>query len=68
MTAHLQIVRYFNDEDGEEEFFDDPITTDDGHVLEKLPGQHQLLGWQLEREQLGLLVSMGAYIDADEYG
>lgn len=68
VTAHLQIVRYFNDEDGEEETFDDPITTADGHVMEKIPGQHQLLGWGMEREQLELIVSMGAYIDADEYG
>lgn len=33
IVAELQIVRYFNDEDGEEEEFPDPIE-EDGHVFE----------------------------------
>lgn len=68
VNARLQIVRYFDDEDGEEESLGEPITDDDGHVWEKMPGQHQLLGWQLEPAQLKLLASLGADIDADEYG
>ncbi|WP_202033294.1 DUF4279 domain-containing protein [Nocardioides sp. WS12] len=68
VNAHLQIVRYFNDEDGEEESLGEPIMDDDGHEWEKMAGQHQLLGWSMEREQLALLVAMGADIDADEYG
>lgn len=67
IVAELQIVRYFNDEDGEAEDLADPIE-EDGHVFEKIPGQHQMLGWALDREQLELLVAMGADIDADEYG
>ncbi|MFC7502821.1 DUF4279 domain-containing protein [Nocardioides sp. CPCC 206347] len=68
VSACLQVVRYFNDEDGEEESLGEPVTDDDGHEWEKMAGQHQLLGWSMEREQLELLVAMGADIDADEYG
>ncbi|MCL8253000.1 DUF4279 domain-containing protein [Aeromicrobium fastidiosum] len=67
IVAELIIVRYFDDEDGEEEDVPEPVH-EDGHVLEKLPGQHHLLGWALEREYLELVVAMGADIDADEYG
>jgi hypothetical protein len=36
--------------------------------LQKLPGQHQLLGWHLDRDAVRLLARVGAEIDADEYG
>lgn len=63
--AMLQIVRYFNDEHGHPEEF---VTRyEDGHTLEKMPGQHQMLGWALEPKTLELLVSMNATIDVDEY-
>ena len=63
--AKLQIVRYLDDEAGVEE----EITTThhDGHVLQKSPGQHQMLGWGLEPAALELLVTMRAYLDVDEY-
>jgi hypothetical protein len=64
--ATLQIVRYFDDENGQPE---ESVTVDeDGHSWEKMPGQHQMLGWALEADVLGLLVSMRATIDVDEYG
>ena len=64
--ATLQIVRYFNDENGQPE---KTVTIDEeGHSWEKMPGQHQMLGWALEAHTLELLVSMGATIDVDEYG
>jgi hypothetical protein len=40
--------------------------TPDG--LEKLAGQHQLLGSHLNREVLDFLTEVGAELDADEYG
>jgi hypothetical protein len=40
--------------------------TPDG--LEKLSGQHQLLGWHLDRHVLNFLSEVGAEFDADEYG
>ena len=61
--AWLQLVRYFDVEDGEEEIIDE---TPDGLV--KLGGQHQLLGWHLNRAALAFLHDVGAEIDADEYG
>jgi hypothetical protein len=61
-TAWLQIVRNFNTDDGEDEVID----VDDG--LEKLAGQHQLLGWHLNRDVLDFLSEVGAELDADEYG
>lgn len=63
----LVIVRFFGDEDGEEEAFEATVT-EDGKLLERLPGQHQLLGWHLTHEQLGFLASIRCSIDADEYG
>jgi hypothetical protein len=63
----LFIVRFFGDEDGEEESID-TVTTEEGAVLERLPGQHQLLGWHLTWEQLGFLAAIRCSIDADEYG
>jgi hypothetical protein len=59
----LQVVRYFGFDDGEKEGL---TVTADG--LEKLSGQHQLLGWHLSAEVMSFLVNLGAEIDADEYG
>lgn len=63
VTATLQIVRSFDDEDGEEE---EPGPTSGDLTL--LPGQHQLLGWHLDRRALTFLHRVGAEIDVDEYG
>ncbi len=67
VTAMLQVVRYLgawlDDDDGEEE---EITVTEDG--LEKLPGQHQLLGWGLDADVLAFLLDVGAEIDVDEYG
>jgi hypothetical protein len=65
--ARLQIVRNFDDESGEEEVLD-PFVTPGGGIAEKVPGQHQLLGWILSAEQVAVLASMRATIDSDEYG
>lgn len=67
VSFRLIIVRYFNDDDGEEELLDTTITKD-GKLLGKLPGQHQLLGWSLACEQLAFLASIQRPIWADEYG
>jgi len=65
--AVLGVVRYFGawlaDGDGEEE---DLAIGPDG--WEKLPGQHQLLGWHLPREVMEFLLDLGAEMDFDEYG
>jgi len=67
VQAWLQLVRYFGVfsamKDGEEK---EISVTEDG--LEKLPGQHQSLGWHLDRSVLEFLVEVGAELDADEYG
>jgi hypothetical protein len=67
VKAVLQVVRYFNDHDGEEEAFEASITPE-GELLERIPGQHQLLGWHLPTSTIQLLASMSAELDADEYG
>ncbi len=59
----LQVVRNFNDEDGEEEEFSPPEAT-----LQKLSGQHQLLGWHVDRSVIEFLHATGAELDVDEYG
>jgi hypothetical protein len=61
--AVLQVVRYFDDPDGEEEELSPPDAE-----LQKLSGQHQLLGWHLDREVLDFLMATGASLDVDEYG
>ena len=65
--AKLQIVRYFDAEDGEQEILDD-VVSQSGEVLTKLAGQHQLLGWHLDVRTLTFLSGIGADIDCDEYG
>ncbi|SCL37589.1 protein of unknown function [Micromonospora pallida] len=62
-AATLQVVRYFGDEDSEEEN-PQPDDTD----LVRLPSQHQLLGWHLDRRVLEFLQNTGAELDVDEYG
>ena len=59
----LQLVRYFNDDEGEEEELSPPDAR-----LQQLAGQHQLLGWHLDADSLNFLSRIGAEIDADEYG
>lgn len=61
--ARLQVVRYFDVADGEDEGLSSPI-----EGLEKLPGQHQLLGWHLDREVLEFIRLTRADLDVDEYG
>ena len=58
----LQVVRYFDDPDGEEERLDTVAG------LTKLPGQHQLLGWHLDADVLDFLRRVRAELDIDEYG
>jgi hypothetical protein len=52
--AVLEVVRDFDDPDGEE---DEPSPP--GAEPERLPGQHQLLGWYLDREVLEFLGEVG---------
>ena len=51
-------------DEGEEEEI--PPIDEDG--LEKLSGQHQLLGWRLDSDTMAFLVAVGAFLDVDEYG
>lgn len=62
ITTCLQVVREFDGDDGEEEVL--PSIGD----LQKLSGQHQLLGWHLSVEVLDFLRGVQAEIDVDEYG
>ena len=61
--ARLSVVRYFDDDEGEDELLSPPDA-----ALQKLSGQHQLLGWNLSAQVLGFLVAVGADLDVDEYG
>lgn len=65
-SVALVVVRHFDTSDGEEE--NDGITHVDGRRLERLPGQHQLLGWVLHPDVINLLHRTGAALDVDEYG
>jgi hypothetical protein len=62
VVAVLQIVRYLDDDNGDEEQL-----TGVGD-LEKLSGQHQLLGWHLGRRVVQFLDEVDAELDVDEYG
>jgi len=65
--AVLQVVRYFDDEEGVEEVTRvTELST--GGQLESLPGQHQLLGGHLDGDVIEFLCSVGAEMDVDEYG
>jgi hypothetical protein len=61
--AMLQAVRYFGGDEGEEEILSPPDAE-----IGKIPGQHQLLGFHLDRRILDFLHRVGAEIDFDEYG
>ncbi|MCU1492549.1 MAG: hypothetical protein JWO62_313 [Acidimicrobiaceae bacterium] len=63
----LGIVRHFDDDDGDEEELW-TMELPDGGELEKLPGQHQLLGWVLDDTILQFLVATHAHLDVDESG
>lgn len=67
VTVTLQAVRklgaWLGDDEGEEEDLSAGV---DG--VEKLPGQHQLLGWHLSTEAMAFLLEIGAELDVDEYG
>lgn len=63
----LQVVRFFDDEAGEEENEREFVDAD-GQGWKRLPGQHQLLSWHLESDVLAFLHSVGAELDVDEYG
>jgi hypothetical protein len=65
--AKLQVVRYYDDEDGEEGSGRETVTPD-GSVFERLPGQYQLLGWHVDSETMDFLRAVGAEVDVDEYG
>jgi hypothetical protein len=67
VDATLTIVRYFDDEAGEDDASAAGVTPEE-ELFERLPGQHQLLGWVLPSESIELLASMRAQICADEYG
>ncbi len=67
VSAVLQVVRDFDNDQGEPGNYD-PVTTDDGRVLQRLAGQHHLLGWHLTGDDLALLASVAATLDVDEYG
>jgi hypothetical protein len=50
--AKLNVVRCLNDSDGDEEQFSAPEAP-----LQKLPGQHQLLGWALQPTVMAFLLA-----------
>ncbi|HEX2313737.1 MAG TPA: DUF4279 domain-containing protein [Thermomonospora sp.] len=60
-AARLQVVRVFEHPDGDE---DEDVV---GQGLEKLPGQHRLMGWHLDARALEFLRLTRAELDVDEY-
>ncbi|GAB3170030.1 uncharacterized protein DUF4279 [Micromonospora palomenae] len=62
-ASMLQVVRVFEHPDGEEEDLTSPV-----EGLQKLPGQHQLLGWHIDARVLEFLRLTRAELDVDEYG
>lgn len=63
----LGVVRHFDDDEGEEE--DLSVAGQPGDPrLEKLPGQHQLLGWRLAPSVISFLMATRSALDIDEYG
>ncbi|WP_091383695.1 DUF4279 domain-containing protein [Actinokineospora alba] len=61
--AVMRVVRYLAAEDGAEEELSSPDAR-----LQKLPGQHHLLSWTVDREVLEFLSAVEATLDVDEYG
>ena len=66
VEARLVLVRYFSDDQGDDEEFDASITPG-GDLLKHIRGQHQQLGWFLSVEAMVLLTAMRATLWADEY-
>ena len=66
LSARLQVVRNFDDDEGQEDDAHDEVV--DGVEMRRLGGQHQLLGWHLDRSVLEFLTVTGAELDIDEYG
>ncbi|MEV0725354.1 DUF4279 domain-containing protein [Micromonospora purpureochromogenes] len=62
-ASMLQVVRVFEHPDGEEEDRTSPV-----EGLQKLPGQHRLLGWHIDARVLEFLRLTRAELDVDEYG
>jgi Domain of unknown function (DUF4279) len=63
----LGVVRHFDDDEGEDE--DLSVAGQPGDPrLEKLPGQHQLLGWRLGASVISFLMATRSALDIDEYG
>jgi hypothetical protein len=60
------MVRHFDEPEGEEEVPRHAVVR--GHELESVPGQHQLLGWHIDKETLEFILRLDAEIDGDEYG
>lgn len=58
--AVLQVARFFDYPDGEEDTGD--------YGVEGASGRHQLLGWHLDRRALDFLDRTHAELDIDEYG
>jgi hypothetical protein len=64
--AQLSIVRYFNDLEGEDAEWG-AIEWSKGIEVAWGLRSHHLLGWNINSDDLGLLVEVGASIDVDEY-
>ncbi|HMJ76478.1 MAG TPA: DUF4279 domain-containing protein [Iamia sp.] len=62
VAAVIEVVRHLGHPDGDEE------EARDVGSLQKLPGQHQLLGFALSTRTLTRLVDLGLSLDFDEYG
>ncbi|MCO5967919.1 hypothetical protein [Actinoallomurus soli] len=61
-ASRLQVVGIYEHPDGEEEEDTNPV-----EGLEKVGGQHQLLGWHLDARTLEFLRLTRAELDIDEY-
>ncbi|MFJ5046515.1 DUF4279 domain-containing protein [Streptomyces sp. NPDC088719] len=57
LEARLEVVRYFNDTEQQEEEAGQPQDRD----------KHNLFGWALDREAIDFLAATGAFLDVDEY-
>lgn len=64
--AQLQLVRKFDDPEGDEDEGTPPQLAARG--IEKVDGQHHLLGWHLDRQTLDFIDTVRAELDVDEYG
>jgi Domain of unknown function (DUF4279) len=64
-SVGISIMRSFDDPHGVDENFGRADVPDN---LEKLPGQHQLLGFHLDVDLMRRLAAFDCPIDCDEYG